>query len=264
MIVGEMVMCGVVYTAQMLTDDHPSDIIASECCNQWWALDLSTTWLGYLEFKELCKHWQKARKGTELLSSEVMQQGLIVNKHDQQSLCQYEMTDYSMSIYSWQPSTGLSSSILILSSGSSQKYPLSDSVGGCTIDDLDHYHSLCATPERQCVRGTPASWHGSSQTRLHKHLSSFLPSNVTASHPSTSFQHFLSKTAPMDPGWLPLDSTLFTPLPGYHPPNLDSVQRYHCCMYRQSHFPMISQWSAPTRGPGEVHALVSTHCFLNP
>ena len=234
-IMGEMVMCGVVYTTQTLTNDHPSNTIASECCNRWWALDLSTTSPGYLKFKELCKHWQKARKGTELLSLKVMQQGLIVDKHDQQSPCRYEMTDYSTSIYSQQLSAGLSSSILILSSVSSQKYPLPDGVGGCTIDDFDHYHSLHAMPERQCIGGILASWHGSSQLRLHEHLLSSLSSNITASHPSTSFQHSLPKTAPMDPGRLPLDSMLFTPLPGYHPPDLDSVQQYCCCMYQQSH-----------------------------
>ena len=82
------------------------------------------------------------------MSLEVMQWGLIVDKHDQQRLHQYEMTDYSMSIYSRQLSTGLSFSIPILSSGLSQKYPLPDGVGGRTIDDLDHYHSLHAMPER--------------------------------------------------------------------------------------------------------------------
>ena len=168
-----------------------------------------------------------------MMSSEVMQQGLIVDKHDHQRPHRYEAADYSTSIYARQPSAGLSSSIPILSSGSSQRYPVLDSVGGHTTDEHDHHRSLLSTPKSQRAGSTPASWHGSSRSRLHEHLSSSLPSHsvahgsninlhhtATASHPSTSYHHSRPETAPVDPGRLPLDTTLFTPLPGYHPSTL--------------------------------------------
>jgi len=160
-----------------------------------------------------------------------MQQGLNVDKHDHQRPRRYETTDYPTSLYARQPSAGLSSSIPILGSCSGQRSPMLNSAGGRTVDEPDHYRSLRAMSERQ--RGsTPASWHGSSRSGLHEHLSSSLPSQsvahghnislahlhtVTSSHPSTSYHHSRPETAPMVPGRLPLDSTLFTPLPGFHP-----------------------------------------------
>ncbi|KAG6810890.1 hypothetical protein H0H92_009920 [Tricholoma furcatifolium] len=170
------------------------------------------------EFKELRKQWRKAKKSTSPGPSRPSNMGLRHDTHEYR----VRRHDPNTPLYTRQPPLppGLTSPV-------SSAFP---DLSGRMAIEASRYQ---VDPRGSHGRQRYASWQGSSRTGPPQYLSSSLPSQ---SHfPPDSDSHL-----PNDPrapqrsrshssldlpiGRLPPDSTLLTPLPGYQPSLLPTLQ----------------------------------------
>ncbi|KAF8074973.1 Zn finger family DNA binding protein [Lyophyllum atratum] len=193
------------------------------------------------EFKELRKQWRKAKKETS--PGPMRGSSLRHDNHEYPSRRYDSNDDSSTPLYtqqpSYHPSAGLPSSAPSMLTESGDRYSVPVELDRSQIDERDDHLAAYSAHARQRYSGsTPAAWHGSTRVNSqYQHLSSSLPSQSSQSFgqhnnlpPLDTRMHHQSHlqyppprppsplAAPMNR--LPPDSTLLTPLPGYHAPSL--------------------------------------------
>ncbi|KAF8159519.1 hypothetical protein B0H34DRAFT_796760 [Crassisporium funariophilum] len=182
------------------------------------------------EFKELRKQWRKAKKESEGASTGGMRRDSYSDGYDDNGGYDHRYLS-SHSLHHRPHSSHLPSSVSIPHAGTTERYSVAVDeiryVAHDRDDSLVNYASLAA---RQRYGGSqPSSWHGGSglpsRPNLHQsYTPSSLPSHP-AHHtqlPQLAINNRLSQASAlsMPLNRLPQNSTLLTPLPGYHTPSL--------------------------------------------
>lgn len=180
------------------------------------------------EFKELRKQWRKAKKGPDSpVSSSTRRRSLSARNddHDIYNFRRYNSHSHTNhptygSSASYQSGAGLSSS----AASQGERYARDDQMLTSAYQTRPRYNDAAR-----------ASWHGgatSHEINAPQYISASLPTESHIhhgyiQHPNNQ-SHYSLQAHPsrplsptqMIPSRLPPDSTLLTPLPGYHPPSL--------------------------------------------
>ncbi|KAG6857476.1 hypothetical protein H0H87_003543 [Tephrocybe sp. NHM501043] len=183
------------------------------------------------EFKELRKQWRKAKKSN---SPGPARRASLSLRHDSREYSSRRLESQSESsapLYTRQPayqSSGLPSSGPSALSQHRERTLFPGESGRYMVDDRDDHLSAYDAQVRQRYSGA-APWQGASRANNphHQYISSSLPSqtsfsdSLTADSRVSQLQRRSSQPSfDASVGRLPPDSTLLTPLPGYHQPGL--------------------------------------------